>query len=136
VIRMREPSVDDRIDQLLIEWHQHVSGYRHTAGHRATASSGGDSYQTPTHHDHRNGAEDARAEQLRVRGICEAMDAVRDRNRLHFYALQAEAHRLATGHAVWSVAVLPPNREERRVLVQEARNAFAREIIKRKDTIG
>lgn len=126
---IREVTLDGLIDALLIEWHVHRSGYRMAAGHRSSSAST-DNYRTPTHHDWKNGAQDERADQLRMRGICEAMDAVPDFPLRWRTALEFQARNLHCGNRVWSCSVLPKG-EELRVLLLEARNKLAIELAKR-----
>jgi hypothetical protein len=135
-IRIRGTTLEERLDGLLIEWHEFTSSYRLGSGHRAAASVTRD-YATPTHHDWRNGAEEARAERLRMHGICQAMDAVPVNPRPWRYALQAQAKQLATGaRGPLSSILLPEDDDEMAVLLLEARNKFAAEVMRRKETIG
>lgn len=131
-VPVREPTLDDRIDGWLRDWHDYRATYRLGKGHRATASSGADSYSTPTHHDWWNGAHEEQRDRARDRALDDAMEAVRLVNRQWFLGLQAQARCYATGVCVYLVPGLPRELPELDVLLQEARNRFARECIARK----
>lgn len=132
-VPVREPTLDERIDGWLVEWHEHRAGYRVEKGHRTAAvGSGAEHYSTPTHMDWWNGAHEEQYDKNRARAIEDAMVAVRAVNKAWFLGLQAQARCLATNVCVWLVPGLPRDLPELDVLLQEARNRFARECIARK----
>lgn len=128
-MKIREVTVDRRIDALLVEWHQCRHGDSLAWAKRGTTSPGTD-YVAPGHHDWANGAADARAEKQRIAGICMAAEAV---PKPWFYALQTNARHLAKGVLIWPSFIAT---DEREVLLLEARNKFAAEVLRRKETIG
>ena len=128
--RVREVTLDGLIDALLIEWHQYRAGYQLSVGHRSASVTTQD-YQTPGHHDWKNGAADERAEKYRSRSLCEAVDAVPNEPQPWHTTLVLEAHNLAAGVRVWSSSRLPQDPEELDVLRLEARTRFAVEAKRR-----
>ena len=63
-----------------------------------------------------------------VRGISDAMEKIPDAPERWHTALEFEALNLATGRAVFVSPRLPQNRDEREVLVLEARNMLILEL--------
>jgi hypothetical protein len=125
--------VDREIDCLLIEWHEFTRGYSYGKGYRASDSTSQD-YRAPSHHDWRNGAEDARAERLRGQTLCECMDSIPNVPERWRTALETQARNLSTGYAVWTSPVLPRTQEEREILLMEARTKLLIEL-RRRDLI-
>ena len=120
-------TLDYRLDELLVLWHQHREGYQLNkgySGHDATCKD----YRSPGHYDWKNGAADARADALEVAAVDEAMETIPNHPRRWNTALCFEARNLSTGAAVWRSPVLPQNREELEVLVLEARNMLLLEL--------
>lgn len=112
--------IDLQINYLLELWHRYTSGYqlaRGLPGRDATCRD----HRSPGHFDSRNGAEEARAEALLVKGISDAIDTIPNTPRRWHTALAFEARNLASRAAVWSSPVLPKDREELAVLILEAR---------------
>lgn len=121
--------MDLRIDALLILWHQHRSSYRFASGYAGRDSTCRD-YRSPGHWDWQNGATDARADAIEAQGVEDAANRVPNAPKRWNTALTFEARNLATGYAVWGSPVLPRDPEERAILVLEARNLLARELIR------
>lgn len=121
--------LDRRIDELLILWHRHRAGYRMASGYSGSDSTCRD-YRTPTHWDWQNGATDARADAITAKGVEEAAALVPNTPKRWNTALAFEARNLASGASVWTSPVLPRDPEELAILVLEARNMLARELIR------
>lgn len=113
-------AVDNRLDDLLVMWHEFRSGYsvgRGFAGKDATCRD----FQTPTHWDWKNGALDGRVDAITAKAVGDAIDTIPNTPRRWNTALAFEARNLASRSVVWSSPVLPKDREELEVLVLEAR---------------
>ena len=126
-IRVSERNpIDVRLDEMLVSWHQHRSGYKFArgyAGQDATCRN----YRSPTHFDWQNGATQARSDALQAAAVDAAMELVPNTPRRWHTALAFEARNLCTGAQVWSSPVLPKG-EELEVLVLEARNRLLLEL--------
>lgn len=122
-------TLDHRLDDLLIKWHQYREGYKLSRGYSGQDSTCKD-YRAPTHFDWSNGAAEARADALEVAAVEEAMEHVPNTPRRWYTALAFEARNLSSGAAVWSSPVLPRNEDELEVLVLEARNKLLLELRK------
>jgi hypothetical protein len=120
---------DLRLDELLILWHRHRAGYQFSSGYSGSDSTCRD-YRTPGHWDWQNGAADARADAITAKGVEDAAALVPNQPKRWNTALAFEARNLASGAAVWTSPVLPRDPEERAILVLEARNMLARELMR------
>lgn len=118
-----------RLDELLAAWHAHTESYRLSRGYAGQDATCRD-HRAPTHWDWQNGAAQARADSLEVAAVDAAMERVPNRPRRWHTALAFEARNLCSGAAVWTSPVLPRDREEREVLVLEARNMIMIELRK------
>jgi len=125
--RTRDP-VAVRLDELLMMWHDHRTGYKLARGYAGQDATCRD-YRAPTHWDWQNGATQARADSLEVRAMDAAMEMVPNVPRRWHTALAFEARNLSQGAQVWSSPVLPKG-EELEVLVLEARNRLLLELRK------
>lgn len=116
--------LQDVLSGLLADWHQWS---RHTAqrsGLPGRAAGFGQS-RSNSQFDWENGLE---AEMV-DRRIMEGFDAAIQRvPQPWLTALQFEARNLVTGYNVWTSPRLPVNREERDVLILEARNRLLKEL--------
>lgn len=121
----RDP-VDIKLDHYLIGWYEYRRGYRFARGHKGASVTG--SYQAPGHWDWKNGAADARAEELVNKQVDEAIGRIPNAPEPWRTALEFEAMNLATGAHVWISPRLPKEREAREVLVLEARNKLLLEL--------
>jgi hypothetical protein len=124
--KARVEALDGKLNRLLACWYEWTLGYSHTRGYSGSDSTCRD-YSTPTHWDWRNGAEDERADQERMRGVDTAIKRVPNEPRPWRLAIEYEAMNLHSGAAVWSLSRLPKG-EELAVLVLEARNMLLREL--------
>jgi hypothetical protein len=113
-------AIDNRLDDLLVMWHQFRAGYsvgQGFAGKDATCRD----FQTPTHWDWKNGALDGRVDAITAKAVSDAVDTIPNTPRRWNTALAFEARNLASRAVVWSSPVLPKDKEELEVLVLEAR---------------
>lgn len=119
----REPTIDERLDGLLIDWYEHFRGYRYGtgAGHRSESATTAD-YRTPGHMDWANGAADERADRLMLESMNECIEKIPNAPERWRTALEFNARNLHQGITVWYSPVLPATKEERDVLILEARN--------------
>lgn len=124
--RARLDAIDGKLNRLLACWYEWVRSYTHTRGYNAVDSTCRD-FSTPTHWDWRNGAEDERAEQERMRGVDRAIKKVPNTPRPWRLALEFQAMNLYSESEVWSSPRLPKG-EELVVLRMEARNMLLREL--------
>ena len=122
-----QSSVDSKVDELLIAWHQWGRSYKIGRGYAGTDSTCRD-FRTPAHWDWRNGALDGRVDKIQAQAVGEAIDRIPNTPRRWQTALSFEARNLSSGAAVWSSPVLPRDPEERKVLVLEARNKLFVEL--------
>ncbi|MGJ7500082.1 hypothetical protein ACSFBF_06955 [Variovorax sp. ZT5P49] len=124
--KARIEALDGKLNRLLACWYEWTLGYSHTRGYSGSDSTCRD-YSTPTHWDWRNGAEDERAEQERMRGVDAALKRVPNTPRKWRLALEIQAMNLHSEAAVWSSGRLPSG-DELTVLLLEARNMLLREL--------
>lgn len=120
-------AIDNKLDDLLVCWHRWQSGYRLNRGYSKSDATCRD-YDTPTHWDRQNGALEGRFDELQARAVNACMDRIP--NAPHYWrtALAFEARNLASAAVVWSSPVLPRTREEREILVLEARTRLLVEL--------
>lgn len=121
------PTVDERLDGLLADWHEWRARYQLNAGHRSASPTTQD-HRTPAHMDWWNGAEDARAEQEQMRTFDRAIGSIPNEPHPWRLALEFNARNLAARITVWYSPRLPATREERDVLLLEARNKLLLEL--------
>jgi len=119
--------IDFKLDRLLVEWYEWRRSYRLARGYSGSDATCRD-YRSPGHWDWKNGAAAARADEMQVKAFDEAMDLVPNHPERWRTALEFQAMNLHSGRAVWSSPVLPQNREERQVLLIEARNLLLVEL--------
>lgn len=113
-------AVDNRLDDLLVMWHEYRAGYSGARGFSGRDATCRD-FQTPTHWDWKNGALDGRVDTITAKAVSDAIDMIPNTPRRWNTALAFEARNLASTVAVWSSPVLPKDKEELAVLVLEAR---------------
>jgi hypothetical protein len=119
-MEITKTAVDNRLDDLLVMWHEYRSNYSGARGFSGRDATCRD-FQTPTHWDWKNGALDGRVDAITAKAVSDAVDIIPNTPRRWNTALAFEARNLASRSAVWSSPVLPTNREELEVLVLEAR---------------
>lgn len=120
--------LDDTINDMLARWHVWSSAYRPGKGHAAQSSYAKD-YRAGGHWDWQNGATDAKVEDIQMRGVDECIERLPDAPQRWRLSLKIEARNQATGYKVWHSAALPASKDERAVLLLEARNRFARLLL-------
>jgi hypothetical protein len=116
-----------KIDRLLADWHQWRRSYRFTRGFSGSDGTCRD-YRAPGHWDWKNGAADAKADEMEMRAVDEAIERVPNTPHRWKTALEFHAMNLHSGCAVWTSPVLPKTRAEREVLLLEARNMLLVEL--------
>lgn len=124
--KARVEALDGKLNRLLACWYEWTQGYRHTRGYSGSDATCRD-YSTPTHWDWRNGAEDERADQERMRGVDRAIKRVPNEPRKWRLVLEIQAMNLHSEAAVWSSDRLPKG-DELPVLLLEARNMLLRSL--------
>jgi hypothetical protein len=118
--------IEYELDELLSMWFLWQKTYSPTRGFSGRDGTCRD-YRSPGHWDWKNGAADARADDLVVRAVDVAIGRIPNMPQPWNTALQMEARNCATGNVVWSSPRLPKG-EELEVLVREARNMLLREL--------
>lgn len=115
---------DERIDDLLADWHTYCTAYRLGAGYPRSAP-GADMATIAKHYDGDNGAQDAAA----WRSTMEAVDAAIHRiPQPWLTALQFEARNLHSVAECWLSPRLPRESADRRVMVDTARALLKKEL--------
>jgi hypothetical protein len=117
------------LDRLLADWYAWRRNYKMTRGYSGTDATCRDA-RAPGHWDWKNGAAEARAEELTVKAVDAAIDKIPNAPERWNTALQFEAMNLVSGAAVWTSPMLPKDRDEREILVRQARNMLLRELMK------
>jgi len=124
--KARVEALDGKLNRLLAQWYEWTQGYRHTRGYNGSDATCRD-YNTPTHWDWRNGAQDERAEQVRMQGVDRAIRKVPNEPMPWRLALEFQAMNLHSEAKVWSSPRLPKG-EELEILTLEARNRLLMEL--------
>lgn len=119
--------IDFKLDGLLSDWYAWRRQYKLTRGYSGSDGTCKD-HRAGTHFDWWNGAADARAEDLQMKAVDKAIDRIPNAPERWNTAIQFEAMNLHSGAAVWTSPMLPTNRDEREILVMEARNMLLREL--------
>ena len=133
IVSARE-DIDFTLDRLLAEWAEWRLRYRLTRGYSATDSTCRD-YRAPGHWDWKNGAADAKAEDMQVKAVDVAIERIPNTPERWKTALEFNAMNLHSGAAVWISPMLPRSREEREILLIEARSRLLVEL-RREGIIG
>lgn len=121
--------IDFVVNDLLATWYAWRRQYKMTRGYAGRDSTCRD-YRAPGHWDWRNGAAEARADDLVVKAVDRAVERIPNTPERWNTAIQFEAMNLHSGAAVWTSPMLPRNKAERDVLVLEARNMLLVELRK------
>jgi hypothetical protein len=124
---LHHEQIEYKLDSLLAAWFTWRQSFKLTRGYSGQDATCRD-YRSPGHWDWKNGAADARAEELQVEAVDVAVDKIPNSPQRWNTALQFEARNLVSGAAVWSSPMLPQEFEEREVLVREARNMLLKEL--------
>lgn len=121
---MKREDLQYVLNDLLFRWHVWSRHTAYKAGFAGKAAGFGQS-RSNSQYDWESGVESA----LVDKRVMEGFDAAAQRiPQPWFTALQFEARNLSTGYAVWTSPRLPTNREEREVLVLEARVRLLKEL--------
>lgn len=126
--------IDFIVDGLLATWYAWRREYKMTRGYSGRDGTCRD-YRAPGHWDWKNGAAEARADDLVVHAVDRAIDRIPNVPQRWNTAIQFEAMNLHSGAAVWTSPMLPRDKAERDVLVLEARNRLLVEL-RREGVIG
>lgn len=124
-------TLDTQLDALLIEWYEFQRGYMMTRGFTSDTRTTG-AFKAPGHMDWANGAADERATALQVQAVDEAIHKIPNEDPKRWRtALEFNARNLYYRISVWYSPVLPATKEERDLLLLEARNKLALALIAR-----
>lgn len=118
--------IQDVLSGLLADWHTWSRHTAHRSGYPGKAACFGQS-RSNSQYDWQNGHESAAVDRMVMQGFDAAIQRI---PQPWLTALQFEARNLAVRHQVWTSPRLPANREEREVLILEARNKLLKELAK------
>lgn len=124
--QMAGRAIDDKVADLLYQWYAWERGYKAGRGHARVSATTAD-YRAPRHFDWKNGAADAKVEEIIARDVGAAVYAVPDEPHRWRTCVQREAYCIFWGIENWASPVLPQG-EELKVLRMEARNKIIREF--------
>ena len=127
---MKPDEIDFQLSDLLARWHAFSRGYQHTRGYAGADSTCKD-YRAAALYDRENGALDARLEASTMKEVGSAIDSIPNDPQPWNTALHIHVRNLHTGNEVWHSARLPTKREEREVILIEARNILIVKLMKR-----
>jgi hypothetical protein len=121
---MMNNDIQDVLSGMLADWHQWSQHTAHKAGFAGRAAGFGQT-RSNSQFDWENGVES----DLVDKRIMEGFDAAIQRiPQPWLTALQFEARNLVARHSVWSSPRLPIDKQEREVLILEARNKLLKEL--------
>jgi hypothetical protein len=121
---MMHNDLQDVLSAMLADWHHYCLHTAQRAGYSGKAAVFGQS-RSNSQYDWANGVEDDMVD----RRIMQGFDAAAQRVPQPWYtALQFEARNLAVRYQVWSSPRLPTDRQEREVLILEARVRLLKEL--------
>ena len=118
--------LNDVLSGLLADWHQWSTHTAQRSGLPGKAAGFGQS-RSNSQYDWANNIESDRVDRLIMEGFDASIQRI---EQPWLTALQFEARNLAVRYQVWSSPRLPANRQEREVLILEARNRLLRELAK------
>lgn len=116
--------IQNVLSGMLADWHRYCQHTSEKHGFAGKAAGFGQS-RSNSQYDWQNGVEDEMVDRRIMQGFDASIQRV---PQPWFTALQFEARNLAVRYQVWSSPRLPTNREEREVLILEARNRLLREL--------
>lgn len=123
---MMQNDIQDVLSGLLADWHHWCHHTSHRAGHAGKAAVFGQS-RSNSQYDWENGLESEAIDRRIMQGFDASINRI---PQPWLTALQFEARNLAVRHQVWVSPRLPQDREEREVLILEARNRLLKELAK------
>lgn len=121
---MMQNDLQDVLSGLLQDWHHYCQRTHDRKGYPGKAACFGQS-RSNSQHDWENGLESDLVDKRIMQGFDAAINRV---PQPWHTALQFEARNLAVRYQVWVSPRLPANREEREVLILEARNLLLKEL--------
>lgn len=124
-----QSDIQDMLSGMLADWHHYCRHTRDKAGYAGKSPVFGQS-RSNSQYDWWNGVEDEMVDRRIMQGFDAAIGRVPNAPRAWFTALQFEARNLAVRHQVWASPRLPANRQEREVLILEARVKLLKELAK------
>jgi hypothetical protein len=124
---MMNNDIQNILSGMLADWHLWS---RHTAdrGGFPGKAAGFGQCRSSSQYDWANGVEDEMVDRRIMQGFDASIQRIPNQPRPWFTALQFEARNLAVRHQVWASPRLPSNREEREVLILEARVRLLKEL--------
>lgn len=121
---MMNDDIQNVLSGLLADWHLYSTRTADRAGYPGRAAGLGQS-RSNSQYDWQNGLES----ELVDRRIMQGFDAAAQRvPQPWLTALQFEARNLAVRYQVWVSPRLPADREEREIMIMEARNRLLKEL--------
>jgi hypothetical protein len=121
---MMKDDIDHMLSSLLADWHVYCQRTAHRSGYPGKASVFGQS-RSNSQYDWFNNVEDELVDKRIMQGFDAAIQRVAQP---WLTALQFEARNLAVRYQVWVSPRLPANREEREVMILEARVRLMKEL--------
>lgn len=121
-----QSDIQDVLSGMLADWHHYCQHTRERSGFAGKSPVFGQS-KSNSQYDWQNGVESERVDILVMRGF---NDAVWRLPQPYLTAIQFEARNLAVRYQVWASPRLPADREEREVLILEARVKLLKELAK------
>jgi hypothetical protein len=121
---MMQSDIQNILSGMLADWHRYCTHTAERHGFAGKAAGFGQS-KSNSQYDWQNGVEDEMVDRRIMQGFDAAAQRVRQP---YLTALQFEARNLAVRYQVWSSPRLPTNRQEREVLILEARVMLLREL--------
>lgn len=123
-----DSTINRKLDELLIRWHRHTTGYQLTSGWAGTSGMFRHAPEGRRYYD----PEGQREQELK-RGEKFSMDRITfciyQLEQPWRNCIQIEARNLCSKAAVWTSALLPSNKAELEVVRLEARNRVSRLLL-------
>lgn len=126
---MKPDEIDFQLSDLLARWHAYNAGHVYTRGYAGADQTCKD-YSAAALYDRENGALDARLEASTMKEVGSAIDSIPNEPQPWNTVLHIHARNLHTGNEVWHSTRLPKCKEERGVLLIEARNRLIVKLAK------
>lgn len=119
-----QDDIQHLLSGLLADWHRYCLHTADRAGYAGRAAGFGQ-HRSSSQYDWQNGVESELVDKRIMEGFDVAINRV---PQPWLTALQFEARNLAVRYQVWASPRLPADREEREVLILEARNRLLKEL--------
>lgn len=127
---MKPDEFDFQLSDLLARWHAYNCGHQYTRGYAGADSTCKD-HNTNALYDRENGALDARLESSTMKEVGSAIDSIPNDPQPWNTVLHIHARNLHTGNEVWHSARITGGKEERALLLLEARNMLMVKLMRR-----